>query len=183
MFFMRYFLEDEKVGLRCLTEDDCKGGYADWFNDPDVCRYNDHHRFPMTYGDLKGFVDGCTHTRTEIVMAVEEKESQTHIGNISLQHIDMVNRQAEIAFIFGEKTHWGKGFATSAARLIIDHAIKELGMNRIYFGTLDDNVAMQKVGEKLNFKQGGVRRQALYKHGRFHDIYDYDLVASEWCFD
>ena len=30
-----------------------------------------------------------------------------HIGNISLQSIDMTNKNAEIAYLFGEKEYWG----------------------------------------------------------------------------
>lgn len=177
---MNYFLENDRVGLRCLIESDCEGSYADWFNSSEVCLYNDHHRYPMTKEDLLNFVRRCMHTRTEIVMAVEEKESKKHIGNISLQHIDLINRQAEIAFMFGDKEYWGKGYATSAARLMIDHAFSEMGLNRIYFGTFDENISMQSVGSKLQFTKVGLRRQALYKNGKFHDIFDYDLLACEW---
>lgn len=175
-----YFLENEQIGLRYLSEQDVEGAYVDWFNDIEVCKYNAHHRFPMTRTMLLDFVKSSNIDRNSMVFAVDKKKDSRHIGNISLQQIDYLNRQAEIAFMFGDKGSRGKGYATQAAVLMIDHAFMELGMNRIYFGTSEENIAMQKVGEKLNFHYGGVKRKALYKHGKFVDIYEYDLLREEW---
>lgn len=178
-----YFLEDEIVGLRALNMGDVNGNYSSWFNDPEVCKYNSHHKFPMYPNTIEAYIKSLSDDKSKIVLAVEEKSSKTHIGNISLQQIDLMNRQAEIAFMFGERSYWGKGYATLAARLLIDHAFKELGMNRIFFGTSELNKGMQKVGKHLGFKNGGMSRQALYKDGRFFNIYHYDLLREEWVSD
>ena len=175
-----YFLQNEYIGLRNLKEEDVNGGYANWFNDDEVCEFNSHHKFPMTETMLINFVKNANSDRSAIVMAVDEKESDHHIGNISLQKIDMVNRQAEIAFMFGEKRFWNKGYATMAAELMINHAFSELGLNRIYFGTAENNIGMQKIGEKLNFQRCGILRQALYKHGKYLSLYSYELLKEEW---
>ncbi len=177
-----YFLENDTVGLRMLSTDDLdiEGGYGDWFNDQEVCKYNSHHRFPKPISNLKSFIEECSNDRSCLVMAVEIKKSKKHIGNISLQQIDLINRQAEIAFLFGNKDEWGKGYACCAAELLIKHGFEELGLNRIYFGTSEENVGMQRLGEKLRFSRVGTRRKALYKRGAFHDIYDYDLLYDEW---
>lgn len=67
-----------------------------------------------------------------------------------------------------------------AAKLLIKHASRSMGLNRLYFGTMDNNIKMQRVGEKYAFKKVGCRRQAMYKNGSYHDIYEYDLLANEW---
>ena len=177
-----FFLEDEIIGLRCLSEKDIEleGGYKDWFNDPEVCKYNSHHRFPMTCSDIENYVRTCNADKTRIVLAIDVKNVNKHIGNISLQQIDLINRQAEIAFIIGDKCSWRNGQAFRSAILLIDHAFVELGLNRIYFGTSKENIGMQKLGEKLGFQLQGVLRQALYKHGRFIDVLQYDLLSEEW---
>lgn len=175
-----YFLESKRIGLRQLSEVDIEGGYRDWFNDPVVCKYNSHHKYPIGEDELREYVKALQGDRFLIVMAVVDKESKKHIGNISLQEIDLLNREAEIAFLFGEKEYWGKGYATEAAEMMINHAFNELGLNRIYFGTADSNIGMQRVGEKLKFCKVGVRREALFKNGMYHDIYDYDLLRKEW---
>lgn len=177
-----FFLEDNVIGLRGLElEDlDIDGGYKDWFNDAVVCKYNSHHRYPVGYDSLRSFIKKSEDDSTILVFAVILKETYKHIGNISLQQIDLINRQAEIAFVFGEKTSWGKGYATRSAKLIIEHAFMELGMNRLFFGTSEENIGMQRIGEKLGFVRGGVARQAIFKDGFFHDVYQYDLLREEW---
>lgn len=175
-----YFLEDNHIGLRTLEDNDVNGNYFNWFNDQEVCRYNSHHRFPMTTNDLAEYIKRSSSKINEIVLAVELKENKTHIGNISLQKINYIDRSAEIAFMMGEKQYWGKGYGSKAASLLISHGFEQLGLQRIYFGTSQENVGMQKIGEKLNFKQEGVRRKALYKNGTFWDIYEYGLLREEW---
>ncbi len=175
-----YFLESKELGLRQLTEADVEGNYSNWFNDPVVCKYNSHYKFPKSKEELVNYIRSFKDDRSLLVMAVIEKKSQNHIGNISLQEIDYLSRQAEIAFLFGETDYWNKGYATIAARLMINHAFMELGLNRIYFGTAANNAAMQKIGEKLGFQRSGTRREALFKNGKYYDIYDYDLLKHEW---
>ena len=178
-----YFLESEIIGLRELDHEDIDNGYGDWFNDRMVCKYNTHHRFPVCRRELEAYINLLKDDRTRIVLAVVEKKDSKHIGNISLQEIDLLNRQAEIAFVFGEKEYWGRGYATEAARLLIDHGFTELGLNRVYFGTSEENIGMQKIADKLKFQKGGVLRQALFKNGRYMDIYQYDLLKEEWMTD
>lgn len=175
-----FFLEDDIIGLRNLTEKDADGNYSSWFNNQEICLHNSHHRFPMCQEEIDDYIRGLTHNHTLMVFAVVEKSSNNHIGNIALQQLDLINRQGEIALMFGEKKYWGRGYATRAAFLLINHGFKELGLNRIYFGTSDTNAGMQSIGKKLNFKKVGVRRKAFYKDGSFHDIFDYDLLRDEW---
>lgn len=175
-----YFLEEANIGLRTLEEADADGNYRDWFNDAQVCKYNSHHRFAMAKEELLDFIRSSHSSRNALVLAVELKETGTHIGNISLQNINYFDRAAEISFIFGEKAYWGRGYATEAARLFINHAFLQLGLRRIYFGTSEANIGMQKVGEKLGFRREGVRREALFKNDRFYDIYEYGLLKKEW---
>lgn len=174
-----YFLEDDIVGLRNLSIEDADGNYKDWFNDAVACQFNSHHRFPMTLSSIKTYIDTCNNS-SAIVLAVDIKEWKRHIGNISLQQIDLINRQAELAVMFGEKDCWGHGYVTRAAKLVIRHGFYELGLNRIYFGTPEDCIGMQKIGDKLGFKKIGIKREAFFKSGVYKNIFDYDLLVNDW---
>ncbi len=174
-----YFLESKDIGLRVLEESDVNGNYGNWFNDNEVCKYNSHHRFPVGRQELVNFINHCD-SKDKLVFAVELKEGKNHIGNISLQNINYIDRSAEISFIMGERDFWGKGYAAQAAIVLINHAFYQLGLARIYFGTSEKNIGMQKVGEKLRFKKEGIRRKAIYKNGAFCDIYEYGLLRDEW---
>ncbi len=52
--------------------------------------------------------------------------------------------------------HWGQGFATEAARAVIDHAFTELGHEALQAGARVSNPASRRVLEKCGFQWTGV---------------------------
>lgn len=177
---MTYFLETERLGLRCLLLEDIYGNYGEWFNDPEVCKYNAHHRYPMTEQELKGYVNDVSVSNRSLVLAIIEKSAKKHIGNISLQEINYIDRSAEFAIIMGEKDVWGKGYASEAGKALIQHAFHSLNLHRVYVGTASNNIGMQKLALKLGFEQEGIRREALYNKGNYYDIIEYGMLRLDY---
>lgn len=174
------FLEGELVKLRPLELGDLDGAYVSWLNDPEVNAHNSHHVFPYNVAQAKGYIESVSGDKNNLVLAIVAKDSGKHIGNISLQRIDYISRNAEYAILLGDKDYWGKGVASEASRLIIEHGFKALNLHRIYCGTSSTNVAMQKLAAKLGMQQEGVRREAHFKNGEFADIIEHGILASEW---
>ena len=180
------FLMGETVYLRGLSEEDLDGPWFRWFDDPEVCRFNNHHRFPNTMPRMREFLERAAGGPDTLVLAVVHKESHNHLGNVSLDRIDWVNRSAEFSIIIGEPSAWRQGAGREAGRLIVRHGFLELGLNRIGCGTSEDNVGMQKLAGKLGMHEEGRRRQAMYKKGRYLDILEYGVLRDEfmslnWC--
>lgn len=176
----KYFIETGRLGLRALMHSDIEGSYRDWLNDCEVCQFNSHHRFPQSKEMLSFYVDSVNRGKDCMVFALIEKEKRQHIGNISLQVINYIDRSAEMAIIIGEKEFWGKGYAYEAAKVILQHGFIELNLHRIYLGTSDSNIGMQKLALKLGFAQEGCRKEALYKNGIYHDILEYGLLREQY---
>lgn len=174
------FLIGERIYLRALQKSDADGNYVEWFNTAEVCKFNNHHRFPYLYRQAIDYIEFATNTRENVILAVVDSKTHRHIGNIALQHIDHIQRTAEFAILIGEREYWGRGFAYEASHLIINHGFTELNLHRIYCGTLQSNVGMQKLAEKLSFQKEGRRRQALYKNGHYQDVIEYGLLRHEW---
>lgn len=170
------FLEGEHIYLRPLNEKDIDGNYRYWLNDQEIVRYNSHGRFPMTPEKLKAFVQSSITSDYTLVLGVIDKQSGDHIGNISLQGINWVDRNGEIAFLLGEKAYWGKGVMLEAGALLINHAFKTLNLHRIYCGTSSENSGMQKLAEKLGMIKEGIRKEAIYNNGAYHDIIEYGIL-------
>jgi [ribosomal protein S5]-alanine N-acetyltransferase len=170
------FLTGENIYLRILNENDIEGNYAKWLNDPDITTYNSHGRFPMTKENLLSFVKDSLKSNSTLVLAVVFKQTEEHIGNISLQNINWIDRNAEIAFVLGEKKYWGKNLMYEAGKMLIDHGFKMLNLHRIHCGTSSDNIGMQRLADKLGFKIEGVRKDAIFKSGRYIDIIEYGIV-------
>jgi [ribosomal protein S5]-alanine N-acetyltransferase len=170
------FLRGNSINLRPLNEEDINGNYAIWLNDPEVTEFNSHGRFPMTIEKLKEFVRTIKNSNSALVLAITDKESNKHIGNISLQGINWVDRNAEIAFLLGEKNFWGKGVMNEAGQLLIRHGFKALNLHRIHCGTSALNQGMQKLAVKLGMQQEGIRKEAIYKNGKYIDIIEYGII-------
>lgn len=172
------FLKGERIELRCLTEEDIEGNYRYWLNDPEVVRFNSHGRFPQTAESLHAFVKAAVASKTALVLAVVNSSTAGHIGNISLQGISWIDRSAEIAFLLGEKIFQGKGVMLEAGQLLIKHGFESLNLHRICCGTSVENIGMQKLAIKLGMMQEGIRREALYNNGRYHDIIEYGILNT-----
>lgn len=174
------FLVGEKVYLRVITQDDLNANYREWFNDEEVCRYNSHHRFPNYDENMREYYERVIKSRGNLVLAICDKKADRHIGNVALENIDTLNRSAEFAILIGDKNSWGKGMGKEAAKLVVRHGLRELNLHRVYCGTSEDNMAMQKLALALGFKEEGRTRDALFKSGSFKNVIYYSLLDDEF---
>ena len=115
-----------------------------------------------------------------LTLAVE-REGRV-IGDV-LVHLDGLDgrdgRQAEIGWVFAPDVA-GQGYATEAARALVDLAFGELGVRRVWAKLEPENVRSARVCERL-----GMRREALFVQGswfkeRWTDLAIYALLADEW---
>ncbi|MCC6274395.1 MAG: GNAT family N-acetyltransferase [Leptospiraceae bacterium] len=173
------FLNGKTIYLRALCVDDISGNYRYWLNDEEVVHFNSHGRFPQTQDKLKDYVQSVHRSDNNLVLAVIDSKSEKHIGNISLQKIQWVDRNAEIAFLLGEKDFHGKGVMFEAGSLLIRHGFNILNLHRIYCGTSSENIGMQKLAAKLGMIQEGVRKEALFKNGKYLDLIEYGILRKQ----
>lgn len=176
----RAFLMGQNIYLRALLDSDACGNYQHWFNDAEVCQSNSHHVFPYNEKKALEYIEYAQRTRETLVLAIVTKDKDSHIGNISLQDINYLNRTADLAIVIGEKVCWGLGYSKEAAQLIIDHGFSALNLNRITCGTTEDNLPMQRLALAMGFKQEGVRRAAVFKNNQYLALFEYGLLKSEW---
>jgi RimJ/RimL family protein N-acetyltransferase len=54
-----------------------------------------------------------------------------------------------------ERSAWGQGFMSEAARATVSHAFREFGYDRIVSGAYEDNRASMAILEKLGFEPDG----------------------------
>jgi len=173
------FLKGIRIYLRALTEKELTDEYLQWLNDDEVCRHNSHAIFPNTEQKMKDYFNRLDSQR-EVVLAIIDSEADKHIGNISLQNINWVSRNAEFAILLGDKKYWGKGYGEEAAKLIVDYGFDRLNLHRIYCGTLEENEGMKKLALKMKMKQEGLRREAIYKHGKYQNVVEYGVLRDDY---
>lgn len=171
-------LGNERICCVPFSESEITDRYMSWLNNKEVCKYNSHGEELYTKEKALVFLESLKDNEFRKVYAVYALPNRVHIGNISLQQIDLKNRSAEVALLFGEKKFWGQGYATDALKCLLSLG-KELKLHRLYFGTHIDNIAMQKVGIKCGFQQEGILKDAQLKDGRYNDIVMFGLLLGD----
>ncbi len=175
-----FIYKEDDIGIRLLSDFELSGGYPSWFSDMEVHQYNSHWAIPKTFREIENFVSGLSDDKSQVVFAVYSVSNLKHIGNISLQNIDYLNQCAEIAFLFGEREYWGKGYAKKASKIIINHGFQYLNLHRIYLGCLEINIAMKNLSVSLGFFQEGVRRKSIYSNNEFFDVIEFGMLKDEF---
>ena len=178
--------ETKRLYVRPFEKEDITEQYRGWFHDVNVTFYNSHGLFPYTKDQMNRFL-AQLESSDDIVWAVISKfdhigkiSDPNHIGNISLQRIDWINRTAEFACVFGEKEYWGKGYCTEAAKLLFRHGFDRLNLHRIFTGTAATNIGMRKVAGKLGMMHEGTFRDAVFLNGEYVDVSEYSILSQEF---
>lgn len=173
------FLTGKDLYLSPLTKEDITEEYIGWLNDPETNAGNSHATFPNTYTKTLSYIESIQNSKSEIVLAIKMKKGNVHIGNVSLQNINWVNRSGEIAMIIGNKKNRSKGVGTEVMALIIDYAFNTLNLNRISCGTPSTNTGGIRICENNNMKKEGVQREVLYKNGEYLDSVLFAILKKD----
>lgn len=103
----------------------------------------------------------------------------TVIGGVNLT-IRLEHCSAEMGYSVARK-HWNKGICTEAARAVIDSAFRaHQDLNRVYARADSDNVASQRVMEKVGMTKEGVLRLNRVERGEAIDDAVFSILRREW---
>ncbi len=111
-------------------------------------------------------------------LAVTLKRNKQLIGAIGLD-INRDNNSAELGYWIGVP-YWGKGYATEAARTVLDFAFIHLNLNRVWAHHFDRNDASGRVLQKAGMRMEGYFPQHILKWGRYIDIVQYGILREDW---
>ena len=89
----------------------------------------------------------------EWVWAIEDRASGTLLGVVGLTPSDE-GMSAELGYWLGRE-HWGRGFATEAARAVVGYAREVPGLRVLTSAYFADNPGSGRVLEKLGFAECG----------------------------
>jgi RimJ/RimL family protein N-acetyltransferase len=106
---------------------------------------------PYTLADAHAFLTGTSVPGDELVLVITAADAVIGCCGIAqLRHAD-----PEIGYWLGAP-FWGNGYATEAARAVIDHAFRDRGYDVLLAGARVSNPASRRVLEKCGFEWTGV---------------------------
>lgn len=178
-------LKGKKVILRAVEEDDLEM-LRELTNSPEFEKMVVGWSFPVSKKAQEAWFANCKYGLDKIRYTIVTEEDGP-VGMIGLQDLDWKNGVATgLGMRIAKKEIRTKGLATDAWMTLMRYAFEELRLNRINGSALSYNKASLRVCEKVGFQVEGVKRQAVYKNGEYHDVVmmgclrsDYEKLISE----
>ncbi|HOI58557.1 MULTISPECIES: GNAT family N-acetyltransferase [unclassified Methanoculleus] len=114
-----------------------------------------------------------------VVYAVTRPDDGTLVGAAGLVEIDRRHGRAELGYWVG-RPYQGRGYATEAARAVIEYGFSVLELHRVYALHLSRNPASGRVMEKCGMVYEAHLREHGRKWGIFEDLDVRGILHDEW---
>jgi len=148
----------EHIVLRTLQTKDVTPSYLSWLSDKAINTYLEVRFSQMlTDSDLVQFIEDANANLDMVLLGIFLREGNFHIGNIKLGPINWNHKVGEISFLLGDKSQWGKGYASEAIALLTDYAFKELNLAKLTAGCYSENEGSRRALLKANYVEEGRR--------------------------
>jgi ribosomal-protein-alanine N-acetyltransferase len=174
-------LETERLLLREFT-------LVDW---PAVMAYQNDSKYLLYYrwkhrssSEVRDFVQGFIEwqrqkPRRKYQLIATLKKSGELIGNCGIRGRDENDFEGELGYEVAPN-YWGKGYATEAARVVLDFGFDVLKLERVSAECVLENRGSSRVLEKLGMRWEGHLRRNQRMKGRWWDTLVYGILREEW---
>jgi len=172
-------LQTERLTLRAYTLADVPALVA-LAGDRDVAATTLRIPHPYSESDGREFVASTEEDQargTGLHLAIVLRDSSLLCGGVGFR-IESEHRRAELGYWIGVP-NWGNGYATEAARALVQYGFETLGLHRIFACHFARNSASARVLLKVGMRHEGSQRAHLLKWGEFIDLELYGMLASD----
>jgi RimJ/RimL family protein N-acetyltransferase len=174
-------LATERLVLRKFTEEDWRAVMA-YQQNPLYLRFSEWTE--RTVDQVRRFVEAFVAQqreipRTRFQWALTLKDTGRLIGTCGIRRESIQASEAEIGFEL-DPACWGHGYATEAARALVQFGFSELHLHRIWAWCIADNAASIRVLEKLGMRREGRLREKHRFKDRWWDTLLYAILDREW---
>jgi len=169
--------DTHRLILRAPVMQDAESIFNNYAHDNMVTRYVHwvpHDTIEMT----KSFLKRCINVwkaGTAYPWVITLKETQEVVGMIELR---IEEHRADLGYVIARE-FWAQGYASEAAQLILDWAIAQPTIYRVWAVCDVDNHASARVLEKIGMEREGILRRWLFHPNvdkKPRDCYAYSLV-------
>jgi len=167
-------LYTDRLLLREWTVDDAEAAYQ-MYGDPEVTRFlGDGKVVPDVAAQWAWLSERIEHYRSPAmkgfgVWAVVERDSQEVIGTVLLKPlVSATNDEIEIGWHLNRRV-WGKGYASEAARRVLEYGFGELHLERIFAVVKPGNDRSVAVARRIGMQW--LERTTQYYNGEELDLF------------
>jgi RimJ/RimL family protein N-acetyltransferase len=170
----RCVLETERLRLRRPTLADVKA-ITHLANDRRIAENTRRLPHPYLQDHAVDFVRGITNPHRETVFLIESDYTPIGMAGIDWHQPE----RPELGYWLGVE-YWGQGFATEAARAVIDFTFEESDIEVMKSGARVANPASRNVLEKCGFQWSGVELHRFEALGSSTPVDCFRLTRGVW---
>jgi len=141
-------------------------------NDPCVTRYLESRFEAQTLENIVQFVRNVRADPDSIMWAICIGDAGDHVGNIKLGPVNWVHRFGDIGLMIGERSAWGRGYATETISLVSEFAFQDLRLHKLNAGMYRANIGSRRAFEKAEFQLEGTRNSHFWTGDEYTDAYE-----------
>jgi len=123
--------------------------------------------------------EDARHDKQRWVFAVEPHEVAHLVGTVRMTILSREQQAADIGY-FMDSDYYGRGYATEAARALLDFGFRELKLHRISATADVENQASWRVLERIGMKREGLLRKDKFIRGEWRDFYLYAILEEDF---
>ena len=167
-------LETERLALRKPTLADVKA-IAQLANDRRIAEMTRRLPFPYLPDHAVAFVNSLGEANSDSVFLIELDRQPIGMVGVDWREAEF----PELGYWLGV-AHWGQGFATEAARAVIDFTFEEFAVEHLVSGARVANPASRNILEKCGFQWSGVQLHRFEAIGSSTPVDCFKLNRSVW---
>jgi UDP-4-amino-4,6-dideoxy-N-acetyl-beta-L-altrosamine N-acetyltransferase len=100
------------------------------------------------------------------------------IGLVSLHEINLHHKRCSWAFYIGEEDC--RLFGGMIAPYVYHYVFEVLGFKKITGEVMEGNENVRKMHVVQGCREVGIFKEHIYKYDRYHDIYLFEMLESDW---
>lgn len=159
-------LVSPELALRALEESDLPALHT-YKNDPEIVALLGGFSRGYSRADLVDWLSFHRARRDEVLWAIADRKDDRCLGHLGIYQIDHRVGSAELAILFGDKKHWGKGWGRTLCQAAINYAFEELNLQRIQLSVLEHNLRAIALYRSLGFVEEGRHPRAQVRDGKY----------------
>jgi ribosomal-protein-alanine N-acetyltransferase len=164
-------IQTPRLVLRCLDIEHATTQYQDWMSDPDVTQFLETRFETPTSDSLREYIRALRLSDDTYFFGIFTKMDNRHIGNIKLGPVSSVHSRAAIGLVLGDKTSWGRGYASEAIAELADWAFDDLHLVKLSAGSYARNIGSVRAFERSGFAvEGHLRSHVRLVNGETDDV-------------
>lgn len=158
-----------KIFLRPMESEDMEY-YKEIFNSESISQMVVGWGFPISLSEQNTWFEKAKSDNRNRRFTIVDIDTNTVLGMISISSIDWQNRKATIGIKLRESCPKRKGYATDALTTLTKYAFYEMNLHRLEASWITYNEASKNLYKKCGWIIEGVRKEAIYRSGQYHDL-------------